>query len=77
MRRFSATKMGRYSLEVTSSADGEPLAGSPFEFDVVPGQLSPCDCSAALANTGSALLADEEVCIDVDAKDEHSNKVPY
>ncbi len=67
--------MGHYSLGIVSSADGEPLAGSPFEFDVNPGKLSPCHCTATLASSGSAQVAGEEVAIEIDAKDEHGNQV--
>lgn len=67
--------MGRYSLDIVSSLDGEPLAGSPFQFEVTPGQLSPCHSTAALATAGSALVAGQDVEIYINAKDEHGNKV--
>ena len=71
--RYCASKIGSYSLTVTGSRDGEPLAGSPFQFDVTTGQLSPCHCTAALA--APSLVAGEEAAIVIDAKDMHGNQV--
>ena len=73
MLRYCASKIGSYSLAVTSSRDGEPLAGSPFQFDVTPGQLSPCHCTAELA--APTLVAGQKAAIVIDAKDMHGNQV--
>ena len=72
--RYSATKAGNYTLEVASSADGEPLAGSPFTIDITPGALSPQHCVAALA--ADSLPAGAEAAVVIDARDEHGNQVP-
>ncbi|CAL8470627.1 g10169 [Coccomyxa elongata] len=71
--RYCASKVGTYTLAVTSSRDGEHLAGSPFQFDVTPGQLSPCHCTATLAS--ATLVAGEEAAVGIDAKDMHGNQV--
>ena len=71
--RYSATKAGRYALEVTSSADGEQLPGSPFCVDVTPAALSPQHCAAALA--ADRLEAGAEAVVNIDARDEHGNQV--
>ncbi len=75
MCRYCASKVGTYSLAVTSSRDGEHLAGSPFQFDVTPGQLSPCHCTATLAS--AALVAGEEAAVTIDAKDMHGNQASF
>lgn len=75
MCRYCASKVGTYSLAVTSSREGEHLAGSPFQFDVTPGQLSPCHCTATLAS--AALVAGEEAAVGIDAKDMHGNQARF
>ena len=71
--RYSATKAGSYTLEVTSSADGEPLAGSPFAVEVMPGALSPQHCGATLA--ADSLEAGAEAVVAIHTRDEHGNQV--
>ena len=73
--RYSADKAGHYELAVKSSLDGEPLAGSPFSLNVMPGALSPSHCTAELAHGASCLSAGAEAAVCVHAKDQYFNTV--
>ena len=75
--RYSAERAGQYEVTVKSSADGTPLAGSPYSLAVVPGDLSPGHCSARLMHGGGGLTAGGEASVCVQAQDSYGNTVGH
>ena len=81
--RFEARVAGRYALKVWSGHGREPVAGSPFDVVVMPGQAASSSCVARLEGTKihgpgvTAAVAGEPLVVKMQARDRFGNPTAW